>query len=324
MTPRAHVSLATLCAAVLSVEWGAVAAPGAGVVLDVDGCERADELERMIRLELGAPRESGRDRAVVAVRCVEAAVTLRVGSRAERSERMKPLERTLDLVRTPLEVRPRMIALAAVEMIAAYDEALAAAAALDAEAAALRAAAAPATRPAEDDRSRMPRQSRARVGVLASVAMFPGNTGGLAGGGLRGVFGLPSVDVLVDVRAHRGTDRVSLGEVSITTLDGAVGVSRARRWRDLELAIAAGVRGGKVWFTGTPGMEARGEAFSAPWWGAFADASVERSVSSTVRASFGVEVGRVVLPAGALIGGVREVAIDGTWIGARGGVFATW
>ncbi|HVK88075.1 MAG TPA: hypothetical protein VM513_28340 [Kofleriaceae bacterium] len=299
------------------------------IVFEVQGCERADEIRRIIALELGEPLgELGgdaREKVRGAIVCTGAAVSIRIDAAASshvdrmrplRGTRPRPSERTLDLATTPVDVQPRVIALAAVELIASRGT-VSTPMAMSSEATDATPAVA-ATRLTTRARPTM------RVGALASVEAFPGHVGGLLGGGLRIMRDAGIVDVFVDARAHHGADRVSLGAVSVTTVDGALGAARARTWHELELALAVGVRGGKVWFAGTPDMEVRGATFSAPWWGTFVAASVERAVSSTLRASLGVELGVVALPAGALVGGGREVAIDGAWIAAHGGVVAAW
>jgi hypothetical protein len=323
-------------AAVVAVVLGA-AGPGAAagghplVVLTIDPCMAIadEEVRRVVGIELAGvladPADRSREHTHVAVVCAGELVELRVDDPITG----KALQRTIDLREAP-EARPRLLALAIVELISASWTELetnpepqvppvsmrasheSRQAALDVvqQAHPLRAA----PRPLEPARTRL-------VAIAGGMGWFSG-TGLLAGGGVRITRdNRHHIDWMADLQAHRGSARVSVGTVKVDALSaGAVLAQRA--WPTLGLHLGLGVRAGGLHLRGEPDAAEMETAHSgwAPWGGPMGLVTVSLAASRHLVFDLAAESGYVALEAGGLVDGVRELAVKGPWIGVHAGI----
>jgi hypothetical protein len=123
---------------------------------------------------------------------------------------------------------------------------------------------------------------------------------------------------MIDAEAEHGSARVSLGSVSIDTLSvGAAMLQHA--WSKIGLHVGVGARVGALYLSGEPDSmgSVRGGSGWAPWGGPMGVASASFVAARYLAVDLAVEIGYVVAPAGGLVAGSREVAIEGPWIGIQ-------
>ncbi len=297
------------------------------VELAIDPCvgAPADEIRRVVSVELGALLEDGgdssADRTRVTVACEDGAVALRVDDPITG----KSLTRTIELANTLPVARGRLVALAIVELVSASWTELevnpaprvppsgqrASAAARDAALSAVLA------------RADQSMQLRSRLELAASGEKFLGGTTVLGGAGLR--LARDSFDPIgwvADAGVHHGSQTTSLGDVSTDVIDVGAAVVVHRAWNAWNVHLGGGVRGGAVELSGIAGpmAAAHGDRFWAPWFGVFALGSLDVLVGHRFIIDATIEGGEVLLPVGGLVDGRRVVAVDGTWVQASVGV----
>jgi hypothetical protein len=291
------------------------------VQLEIDPCVAApaDEIRRIVAVELGALLEVGGDATVdrtrVRVGCEQSAITLRVDDPITG----KSLARTIDLADAIPAARGRLVALAIAELVSAsWTE--------------LEVNPEPRVRPSGPRPSAEARDAalaavlartdhatplRSRLALEASGERFFGGTGVLAGAGLR--FARDSFDPLgwmVDAQAHHGSQATPLGRVSTDVIGLGAIVAVHRAWSTLDVHLGGGVRGGAVELSGVadPMTVARASRFWASWFGVLAVGSVGVTIARRFVVEATLEGGEVVVPVGGLVGGRRIVAVDGAWL----------
>jgi len=268
------------------------------VALEIEGCETASEIRRIVALELGAPladAAAGSTRAYVTCNAGDTAI-LRVDDPA------KPLAWSLDLAPAIPKARARLVALAIVELIStSWTE---------------RDPAAPPV-----VRAQPAAASSLRLVAHGGGSAFSGGTGLLGGGGIRLEQDRALLGWLVDLEAHHGRAGVSLGDVTADVLDVAAALAIHHAWSRARLALAAGLRGGGARLAGSAdAMTVHADHFWAPWLGALALASASVTIVPRWSLELAVEGGGVIVPVGGLVNDRREVAIDGAWLTIQLGV----
>jgi hypothetical protein len=297
------------------------------VQLEIDPCVDAprDEIRRLVSIELGAllsddAATAGRTRATVS--CSAGAV---LALRVDDPITGNSLTRTVDIGAAIPQARARLVALAIVELISASWTELEANPVPRAPPSGPRPSseardAALLTVHAQTDRST---QRQLRLEALGGGLKYfsPGAPALLAGGGLRLAGDLSDrTGWMLDAQVHHGTTSVSLGQVSTDVLGfGAVGYVH-KAWSAWRVELGGGVRGGAVLMTGVPDAMVTASRFWAPWVGPVALADLELAVRDQLVLVLDVEGGYVVSPVGGLVDGLREVAIDGAWIGVHLGI----
>ncbi len=285
------------------------------VVLDIQGCDAAAEIVRIVELELEQPvavppapvpnEAAGGTR--IAVACDASSASVRVTAAGES------VARTVALADTAPGARARLIALAAVELVSTRPK----------PAPAPVVAQAPSLVPVTQiDAGVEPVRARRGVHVAAfgGGVIFDSNTGFLGGGGLRLSGPGSPIGWIVDVGAHRGESDVPHGQVTLDLIDASAAVSIGHPAGPFDLALAGGIRGGMVRLAGTSDEMVTTDRFWAPWLGGFALGSAELRVAPRMTAQLTIEGGRVISPVGALVDNVREVGIDGAWLAVHLGI----
>lgn len=311
------------------LEAAGLAAPHPPIELKLDPCVDMPrkEVVRVLTIELGAPLEGfdkgGTDRTRVLVACEETLLTIRVDDPITG----KSLERTIDLAEAP-RARPRLLALAIVELISASWTELESnphprvpPAGPRASPESRRLALHAVQRRLESSALRRPRL----LAIASGLAFFSG-PGLLGGAGLQlAQDHAHHLGWRTDIQAHHGSTAVSLGSASVDTISFSAALVFHQAWRKVGLHLGAGLRGGAARLSGSP--DAIGTAQGRSGWGAWGGPSgrVDVSILATRRLVFelGLEAGYVVVPVGGLVGGAREVAVDGAFVGFHlgGGIF---
>lgn len=288
------------------------------VVLDIQGCDAPAEIVRIVELELAQPvavppapvpnEAAGGTR--IAVACDASTASVRVTAAGES------VARTVALADTAPGARPRLIALAAVELISTRPKP--APAPVVAQAPSL----VPPMPAASIDAAVQPAPARrgVHVAALGGGVAFDSNTGLLGGGGLRLAGPGAPIGWMVDVGVHRGESEVPHGRVTTDLIDAGVAVSIGRSLGQFDLAFAGGLRGGMVRLGGTSDEMVTTDRFWAPWLGGFGLANAELRMTQRMTMQLAIEGGRVISPVGALVDDVREVGIDGAWLGIHLGI----
>jgi hypothetical protein len=325
MNPRVS-SLAANGAAALALLWPTTRADAHPLVrLDIDPCAgvAAADVRRAIAIELtGAlaePTDVTPDATRVAVVCTGELVELRVDDPITG----KSLQRMIDLREAP-DARPRLLALAIVELVTASWTELDTNPDPKVPPAGPRAS--PEVREAAlatvHEQTPAPARSRTRLVALAGGMGWFSGTGVLAGGGVRLIRDdVRHVGWITDVMAHHGSARVSVGSVDIDALSAGAMLAQ-HAWPSFGFHLGLGVRSGAVHLRGKPDPAEMlaGHAGWAPWGGVVGLVSVALPATSHLVIDLGAESGYVVLPAGALVDRMRELAVEGAWIGIHAGI----
>jgi hypothetical protein len=298
------------------------------VALEIDACVDVseDEIRKLVAIELGAllsaVDESAEERTRASVSCHEDNVVLHVDDPITG----KSMERALDVTDAIPRARPRLIALAIVELISASWTDLE-----NAEPAPIVASEEPHVSSIAarlDDRfpaaPRRDEHASTRIVARGGGMMFFSRTSLLGGGGLELARDLsPRFGFIVDAQANHGVESTSLGQVDTDVLAVGAAITVRRAWRSHAspdrraiVSLGAGVRAGAVHLTGVPDitMAVDGAQFWAPWFGPLALARVDFDVNGRITFGAALEGGYVALPVVGLVNGVRDVAISGAWL----------
>jgi hypothetical protein len=296
------------------------------LALEIDRCAavQPDEVRRVVTIELGHVLTEGAagsgERTRVVVSCAGKLVALR----ADDPITGKSLERTIDLQEAP-RAASRLLALAIVELVSASWTELESNPAPKVPPAGPRSS--PESRQAALDIVRKQERTSAltRMRLLAigdGMAFFSG-PGLLGGGGLR----LERdhrwhLGWNVDVMADHGSASTSLGAVSIDLLSASATLVFQQAWSRVGLRVGAGGRGGAARLQGHPTTPktVRGDTYWAGWGGVLAHLGLDVALTRRWALALSAEGGYVVFPVGGLVGGAREVAVDGPWIGLQLGL----
>ncbi len=283
--------------------------------LSIERCEDADEIRRIVAIELGgasgpARGESRGERRVRAsVVCTADTVTVIVEDDVGRAG----ARQVLSLASEPHNARARLIALTLVELMSGGGrEPSPVAASTDrpdpGTTADVRAADLPPS----------PR-NRPVLGVHLGTRRYR-DTGLLIGGGIAarrgGRFGWRA-----DLEAHRGGADVSLGTVATTVADVGAYLDVALVRGRTRVGAHAGARGGVARLAGTPAtMEATAGDVTGAWFGALAGATLDVAIGDRIGLTIVGEVGAVLVPVTGLVGARPEAAVDGAWIAVHLGL----
>ena len=310
----------------------AAADPHPLVELQFDPCVDVprDEVRRLIAIELGDvvgdTSDPAQDRTRVGVVCADQLLQLRVDDPLTG----KSLQRSIDLREAPNE-RSRLLALAIVELISASwteletnPEPKVPAAGPPPSRASLHAALETVRKQPRLHEATL--RPRTRVLALAGGIGFFSGPGMLGGGGVR-VSRDITTDLawMADVQFQHGNADISLGTVRFDTLSAAGAIAKPD-WPIRGVHFGVGLRGGGVRMRGTPDpmQNARGRVGWAPWGGPMSVLGVTIVSAGHVTFDVGLESGYVMLPAGALVAGMRELGVEGAWLGAHGGICVVW
>jgi hypothetical protein len=311
------------------------------IVLALDPCTELDaqEVRRLVPIEMGAPLvgDGGdpRETTRVSVGCVlESPSVVRLEVRDPTTG--KSLDRFITLRGVPKADQARLVAIAAVELVAASggdlshapenpSPAAGAAGVVPPQSSELALRAAPRAEPAAAP-------LRWRVAVVGAVRHFGGLSRLEPGGGLavqrrvrRGlVFG-------ADLLAEWAQQPTTLGGVDCLLVSGSlVGLGRVELG-PLTFETGPGARLGVVRLSGRPGFQAVAPGtVTAPWVGPLVALRALVTLPRHFALAFGAELGyatagalgRTVMTSGALgpVAVAPDVSVRGTWWGATAGV----
>lgn len=287
------------------------------VELDLDPCVGdTDEIRRVVMVELAGlladrPDASG-DRTHASATCDGPRAMLQVDDPITR----RSLRRSVDLAGAPTPGRPRLLALALVELIASsWTELEPAPPALTAT------AVEPLAPPSLVDRAAA---RSLEVSVTGGAIRF-GDIHVLDGAAVRVAdHSSALIGWMIDAQYHHGFQAAGLGKSVIHTdiVDLGAAARLHRAWAAARFDLGAGFRAGAVRMTGAPDqtMTTEGSGFWASWVGALVTGAVSYQISDRVSIDATVETGYVIEPVGALVDGRRAVAVDGPWLEAQLGI----
>jgi hypothetical protein len=279
--------------------------------LVIDDClagER-DEVTRIVGVELAAAQLPG-PAVDVAIRCgAGSSVEIAVSSPDTAAE-----TRVVDLGSAMPKARARLLALTVAEMVSIHGTP------------------APPTPPPptpppvvappppmDQPPISPPPTSRFQLSAMASAhRFFSGGDGFLLGGGLR---------VAEDLRYHlgwiaaafveHGSSGFAIGTVSTDLISGDLGLALHLDWTHLTLRFVAGLRGGWVFFAGTPVSGATANSLSGPWLGPLGAVSLAFTPIRRLLFELILDGGYTILPVTGRVAPSDKVAIDGAWIGLQ-------
>ena len=274
------------------------------------GCESGErqEIGRLVAIDWAGIEESSSSRAgSITVACREGRFDVSV-TRPDGRE----LTRSIDLQQLPPRARPRIIAIAVVELFAA-------------SAVETPPSPSPAAVPAPDADFDLKRPTttpccRLHVEVAGSGRTFLRGLPRLLGGGLRGStqHGLFGFDALVEVGAPSTTQ----GSVQVLSLTSGVTAGWSFALDTAMLRAGCGLRAGVAKLSGEPNDPVHwvGQSPWRGWGGPELQASVALHPSSSSVVEFTLESGYSLFSIYGLVADQREVDIRGVWIGAQLGV----
>ena len=315
------------CLAALAGGVARAQAPRPPIVLVLDPCARVDaqEVRRLVPIEMGAPLAPGagdpRDTTRVSVGCVAGAPqVVRLEVRDPTTGRT--LERVVNLEGMSKTDQARLVAIASVELVAASqgEPGHASEAASLASAAPTREVLTLTATPKP-----LPPRPRWRVLALGSLHHFAGLPTALLGGGVAVERALPhGLGLTADVTLEDAAQSTALGAVDARVMSfGLVGSLRVERGRFAGQA-GVGARGGDARLAGEGGASPLGavlaKTVSAPWVGPVLAARATVALGRAVVASLGGELGYVTSDVVGHVDGQPDLAVRGLWWGASLGV----
>ena len=296
------------------------------VQLDLERCPSdADEIRRVIVVELGdLLSEVQGERTIAHVTCDGPLAILRVDDPITHHS----LWRSVDLGPSTGAARPRLLALALVELIASSWTELPPPPAPPPPPPPPPAVDLSATPPSLIDAHEMVAPVAASVKSYVRITALAGgrrysNMNVVAGAGLRIADNSQSwLGWMIDIQAHRGSQAIGTGRVQTSLLDGAAGAQLHRAWHGGRADGAVGVRGGNVQMVGMPLPSSMLQAGSlgARWFGAFALGHVGIAVLDRVTIDAVVGGGSVIVPVTGRGDLGRSVGVSGGWLEALFGI----
>lgn len=286
----------------------------ANVRLQMDDCALApsDEVRRILNIELRGTLVESAEATDVTVTCADASAA-RISARDNESGRT--LDRSVALADAAPSARARLLALSIAELVLTLDR--------EREAAPPPpkiAPTPPAPPPALPPPSVAAPTKEPRRLQLSAIAtghgLFDG-TGFLAGGGLRLAHDLPQhVGWSTDAFVEHGAASTTVGIVAVDEISVDATLFYTRHWRRIGFRLGAGARGGAVRLAGAPGSaSAHGGTVWGPWGGLLGRFSAVLTPWHRLVVELGVDGGYVLVPVAGLVDGVRQVAVDGGWVG---------
>lgn len=294
------------------------------VRLDVDGCDAVprEEVRRLLAIELHADLDDGSEPAFLTTRvrvsCAGTLATLHV----EDPVTQKSLRRNIDLGPLALKAQPRLVAIAAAELVAASWA--------EAENSPQPKVLPAGPQPSPDARASVRAAVEARASALDTPLRLMGFLGarGTPSAALYGGVLALRYDcgewwgVAVDVAGLYGSAGSPLGTVAQYNASGSA--FAYARWAGARLSarVGVGVRGGPVWLTGQPFAPAQvaGSTLLAFWGGPLLEAGLSVPVGRGLSLEALAEVGYVTRPVSALADGNTAMSVDGPWGGISVGL----
>jgi hypothetical protein len=318
VAPRAvTVALAAGLACLGAGARAQTARPPIVLVLDPCAAVDADEVRRLVPIEMGAPLapaavdEAGTTRVFVG--CVVGSPQL-VRLEVRDPESGRRVDRVITLVGDSKTDQARLVAIVAVELVATSRSELKEPPVV---VAAPRVPAAPALVVTAAPASPPPRP-RWRALALGSLRRFAGLPRLLSGGGLTIERAWPSgLGISADAFAEGAAAPTALGDVdAFVASAGIQGVWRLERGR-FGWEAGAGARGGVARLAGhstgggAPGL-ILGQV-SAPWAGPLLAARAQAALARRIVLSLGGELGYVTSAVAGYVEGHPDIAVRGTW-----------
>lgn len=301
----------------------AVLAADAPVKLRLNPCTETDapNVSRLLGIELGAlagAHPIPDVEIVVEVACRDELTVVRVFDPVTD----KTLERVLRLRRAAPQARSRLLALAIVELlVASWAELAAAPQATPAPTA--------ATTPAREAAQAIAAERLQAPSARVSMLLEGGGTnfftpvGLTGGGGLRVIVDLPGrLGAAVGLRMDRAVATRDLGSVTFESLSLApVALARAALG-PITARGGVGARVGLGRMTGDARDPERTTvgSFSAAWAGPMVTSGLGARFWRRLTVELAIEAGYVALPLGARVAHVRDVTVEGPWLGAALGL----
>jgi len=292
-------------------------APHPPIVLVLDPCASVDaqEVRRLVPIEMGVPLAAAAglpgDTTRVFVGCVEGSPQL-VHLEVRDPNSGRRVDRVITLVGDSKTDQARLVAIVAVELVAASRSGLLP----DKPAAASETPV--VTAPPPPASAREGARTRWWAMAFGSMRRFAGLPQIAAGGGLAVRRALPfGLIVGADAAAEDCTQATALGTVDAFV--GSLGLLAA--WHatrgNVGWESGLGARGGVARLTGHGSAEAlmpvRTGAVSGPWVGPMLEERVSFAISRSFGASFGAEFGYVTSGVAGHVQGQPDVALSGAW-----------
>jgi hypothetical protein len=292
--------------------------PRPPIVLALDPCADVDakEVRRLVPIEMGAPIVGGEgdpgDTTRVTVGCVvDSPSVVRLEVRDPTTGRI--LDRFITLLGVPKSDQARLVAISAVELVAASRSGQATVEASPPVKPAAEVVATPAPPPA-------PAERRWRVSAVASVRHFDGLPDPVPGGGLSLQHLRQRFVVGADIVTEGLQQTTSVGSVDSLLVSGSVVAAARVPVGPVALEAGGGVRGGLARLAGASSARLQSSAVTAPWVGPL---GTLRGVLTLPRGFALALAGEVGWATAGVVGGVMgapDLSVRGTWWGATLGV----
>jgi hypothetical protein len=291
--------------------------PRPPIVLALDPCASVDakEVRRLVPIEMGAPVVGGEgdagDTTRVTVGCVvDSPSVVRLEVRDPTTGRI--LDRFITLLGVPKADQARLVAIAAVELVAASRSGQG----TIPEAPRVAAAAPSAGLGVEATAPPPPRERRWRLAAVASLRGFGGLPDPVPGGGVAVHHVRRRFTVGGDVLVEGLRQSTALGGVdSLLVSASLVGAARVPVG-PVSLEAGGGARGGMASLTGHGGAAVapvRGGAVSAPWIGPLGTVRAVLSLPRSFALALAGEVGWATAGVVGRVEGAPDISVRGTW-----------
>ena len=288
------------------------------VELTLDPCvESRDEIQRIVQIELGDLLAADRDPTAVRTHahagCEGGVIVLRV----DDPRTGQALVRSIELASAAAAVRPRLVGLALVELVASSWTELQPPSMPPPTPVAPSPPPAPHEAPPPAAPSLTHAQVAATAGAIQFSDMMP-----IPGVELRVTDGSRAlIGWMLDAEFHRGTQDLSFGGVTTQVVDLGAAAQIHRAWNAARGEAGLGLRGGAVEMIGQAGdASLMARSFSAQWFGAFATGHIGYAVTEHITLDAMLEAGYVLSPVVGLVAGQRAAAVDGRWLAAHVGI----
>jgi hypothetical protein len=162
-----------------------------------------------------------------------------------------------------------------------------------------------------------------RLMPVVAYRAFVHGGGELWGGGMRIADDRFSwVGWSADALVEHGSRGVSLGHVDIDTITVSGALLIHREWGAFAFRTGLGLRAGATRLQGSPDSPnlAEGKSVYSPWGWPMALMGMSIQPIEPVVIELSVESGYTVMPMGGVVGGSKEITLDGVWVGGQIGL----
>jgi hypothetical protein len=274
----------------------------------------AEEIRRLVEIELGEPAAPGKGAVRVEVACGHDALVVTVVDRVRGS-----LSFRIDLSGTPAVARARLIALTIAEAVAASPIELGP----EPPASSVRLRFGPlpwvTSGIARASRSAAEVDGAARLTGVAGARTL-GSYATTVGGGVAACVPLGDhAAVSGDVLAEGGLSPVNAGNVRVFLASLAPRVVARARYRSVVVEAGAGIRVGLARLAGEAGDSTMldGRVVHAPWGGPIAVSAIHVAIGGRGSVGFGVEAGYTTLSVVGRVPMAPPVELRGAWLGLQ-------